>query len=57
MRTLVLALSAAAFTLAAPTLPPAVQKAAAAEECTGENCPPPAGKHECEHEKKEETVS
>jgi hypothetical protein len=33
---------------------------AVAAECSGENCPPPAGQgggHDCEHEKKDETVS
>jgi len=35
---------------------------AAAAECSGENCPPPSGQgggggHDCEHEKKDDTVS
>jgi hypothetical protein len=30
-----------------------------AADCTGENCPPPAGQggHDCEHEKKQPTTS
>ena len=32
---------------------------AQSQECTGENCPPPVGQgdHDCEHEKKEQTIS
>lgn len=34
-------------------------RAYAAEECTGENCPPPQGQsgRDCESKKKEQTVS
>jgi hypothetical protein len=37
---------------------PVVSPASAAE-CTGENCPPPAGKsgHDCERKKQEQTTS
>lgn len=52
----------AILVLSIETLPIAVPTvAAAAEECTGDNCPPPQsgrpGGHDCEHEKKEQTVS
>ena len=41
-----------------PAVPVLVSPASAQEGCTGENCPPPAsGGHDCEHEKKDETVS
>jgi hypothetical protein len=40
-----------------PAAPPAVSAVAAAE-CTGENCPPPAGSgHDCERKQKEQTTS
>ena len=48
------------FALTCSVLPYSLSLAQA-QECTGENCPPPAtkggGDHDCEHEKKEDTVS
>lgn len=55
-----LLLSAVALLFSPPLLCVSLCVPAAAEECTGENCTPPAtgsGKHDCEQEKKDQTVS
>jgi hypothetical protein len=57
-----LRLTLVAAMLAALASAPAIPfSQAQAQECTGENCPPPSGQggagHDCESKKKEQTIS
>lgn len=47
------------FLLSVPLLPPPLGSAAFAQECSGENCPPPQGGsgRDCESKKQEDQVS
>jgi hypothetical protein len=57
MRYFLIATCAAATCILGGSGFPSVRPAISAE-CTGQNCPPPAGQgHDCEHKKQEQTTS